>query len=135
MKTTESFEYDFAISYAGEEEQVAQGIHNAIKGKYSKYTIFLASKEKTRLVGQDGEQFFENLFLKAKQVIVILSENYKRKEWTRYEWDIIRERKKENRCIPIKVDNVKILGHHQIPYICLLKTILMKFQRFVLKSY
>ena len=110
MKTTESFEYDFAISYAGEEEQVAQGIHNAIKEKYSKYSIFLASKEKTRLVGQDGEQFFENLFLKAKQVIVILSENYKRKEWTRYEWDIIRERNKENRCIPIKVDNVKILG-------------------------
>ncbi len=104
------FEYDFAISYAGEEERIAQRIHDAIKEKYSKYTIFFAPKEINQLVGQNGEQFFDKLFLQSKQVIVILSENYKRKEWTRYEWDIIKERNEENRCIPIKVDNVRILG-------------------------
>lgn len=110
MKIKESFEYDFAISYAGEEEKIAQGIHDAIKERYSNYTIFYAPKEIDKLVGQDGEQFFDNLFLRSKQVIVILSENYKRKEWTRYEWDIIKQRNEENRCIPIKVDNVRILG-------------------------
>ena len=110
MNINDSFEYDFAISYAGEEETISKGIYNAILEKYAKYTIFLASKETMFLIGQDGEEFFENLFKKAKQVIVILSENYKRKEWTRYEWDIIKERNKDNRCIPIKVDNVKILG-------------------------
>jgi len=110
MNVIESFEYDFAISYAGEEEYIAEGIFKSIKEQYSKYTIFLASKETTLLIGQNGEAFFESLFLKAKQVIVILSENYKRKEWTRYEWDIIRDRNSENRCIPIKIDNVKILG-------------------------
>jgi len=62
------------------------------------------------MVGENGEEFFEKLFIESKQVIVILSENYKKKDWTRYEWDIIRERSKENRCIPIKIDNVKILG-------------------------
>lgn len=39
-----------------------------------------------------------------------MSENYRRKEWPRYEWDIIRKRSDENRCIPIKIDDVKILG-------------------------
>jgi len=100
------FKYDFAISYAGEEEKIAEGIFQSIKEKHGDYSIFFASKEKHKLIGQDGEEFFENLFRDSKQVIVILSENYKRKEWTRYEWDIIRRRSKENKCIPIKIDDV-----------------------------
>jgi len=107
---SKTFKYDFAISYAGEEEKIAEGIFQSIKEKYGGYSIFLASKEKHKLIGQDGEEFFENLFKDSKQVIVILSENYKRKEWTRYEWDIIRKRSKENKCIPIKTDKVEILG-------------------------
>ena len=110
MKQKESYEYDFAISYAGEDESIAQGIHDAIKERYENYSIFFAPKDIDKLVGQDGEQFFDNLFIESRQVIVILSESYKSKEWTRYEWDIIRERNEENRCIPIKIDNVRILG-------------------------
>ncbi len=104
------FTYDFAISYAGEDEEIANGIFRALIEKYDDFNIFYAKRDRNKLIGVDGEEFFENLFSSAKQVIVILSESYKRKEWTRYEWDIIKERNKENRCIPIKVDNVKILG-------------------------
>ena len=104
------FTYDFAISYAGEEEEIANKIFQSIKEKHGDYSIFFAPNEKAKLIGQDGEEFFENLFTYSKQVIVILSENYKRKEWSRYEWDIIRKRSKENRCFPIKIDDVKILG-------------------------
>jgi hypothetical protein len=110
MKQKESYQYDFAISYAGEEKSIAQGIHDAIKERYANYSVFFALKEIDKLVGKDGEIFFDKLFVESKQVIVVLSENYKRKEWTRYEWDIIKERSEENRCIPIKVDRVKILG-------------------------
>lgn len=110
MNDKEKFKYDFAISYAGEEEEIAKGIHDAIKEKYANYSVFFAPNELHNLIGQNGEEFFEKLFSESKQVIVILSENYKKKDWTRYEWDIIRERNKENRCIPIKIDNVRILG-------------------------
>lgn len=110
MSDKENFEYDFAISYAGEEQEIAKGIHDAIKEKYANYSVFFAPNESSKIVGQNGEEFFEKLFSESKQVIVILSENYKKKDWTRYEWDIIRERSNENRCIPIKIDNVKILG-------------------------
>jgi len=109
-KNISKFKYDFAISYAGEEEYIAQRIFQSIKEKHGNYSIFLASKEKHQLIGQDGEDFFKNLFKNSKQVIVILSENYKRKEWTRYEWDIIRERSIEHRCIPIMIGDIKILG-------------------------
>ena len=104
------FTYDFAISYAGEEEGIAKKIFQSIKEKHGDYSIFFAPNEKAKLIGQDGEEFFENLFTYSKQVIVILSENYKRKEWPRYEWDIIRKRGKENRCFPIKIGDVEILG-------------------------
>lgn len=108
--TRNKLTYDFAISYAGEEEEIANGIYRALIEKYDEFNIFSAPRDRNKLVGSDGEEFFENLFSTTKQVIVILSENYKRKEWTRYEWDIIKERKKENRCIPIKIDDVRILG-------------------------
>jgi len=104
------FTCDFAISYAGEDEDIAKKIFRSLKEKYEDFVIFFAFRDRNKLIGKDGEEFFENLFKTAKQVIVILSESYKKKEWTRYEWDIIKERNKENRCIPIKVDDVKILG-------------------------
>lgn len=104
------FTYDFAISYAGEEEGIAKEIFQSIKEKHGDYSIFFAPNEKAKLIGQNGEDFFENLFTYSKQVIVILSENYKRKEWPRYEWDIICKRSNENRCFPIKIDDVEILG-------------------------
>jgi hypothetical protein len=106
----DKFTYDFAISYAGEDEEIANGIFRALSEKYEDFKIFFAKRDRNKLIGQDGEQLFEKLFTTAKQVIVILSESYKKKEWTRYEWDIIKERNEENRCIPIKIDNVKILG-------------------------
>lgn len=108
--SVENLIYDFAISYAGEDNEIANGIFRSLSEKYDDFKIFFAQRDRNKLIGVDGEEFFENLFNSAKQVIVILSENYKKKEWSRYEWDIIKERNKENRCIPIKIDNVKILG-------------------------
>ncbi|MCK4530073.1 MAG: toll/interleukin-1 receptor domain-containing protein [Candidatus Marinimicrobia bacterium] len=108
--TNTIFNYDFAISYAGEDKQIATEIFNALKEKYHNFNIFYAENNSDELVGVDGEKVFEKLFSNAKQVIVLFSENYKNKPWARFEWDIIRERNEENRCIPIRLDNVKILG-------------------------
>lgn len=104
------YEYDFAISYAGEDRLIAEDIYNEIKEKYGDYLVFLAENEKHQFVGKDGERFFEKLFSKSKQVIVIISKYYKQKKWPRFEWDVILERSAENRFIPIKLDNTKIIG-------------------------
>ncbi len=104
------YEYDFAISYAGEDRLIAEDIYNEIKEKYGDYLVFLAENEKHQFIGKDGESFFEDLFSKSKQVIVVISKNYKQKKWTRFEWDVILERSAENRFIPIKLDNTKIIG-------------------------
>ena len=71
--------YDFAISYAGEDKLVADRIVNGIKSYYDYFSIFYAPNEQHQLVGQDGESYFEQLFLQSKEVIVLISENYKKK--------------------------------------------------------
>ena len=62
MRDNENFEYDFAISYAGEEQEIAKGIHDAIKEKYASYSVFFAPNELSKIVGQNGEELFEKLF-------------------------------------------------------------------------
>lgn len=110
MEKINNYAYDFAISYAGEDLKIAQEIKQSIIEKTRKYSVFLASDEQSTLVGKDGEKFFKELFKNSKQVIVLFSENYKRKDWSRFEFDVIRERDEKNRFIPIRLDEVQILG-------------------------
>jgi len=102
------YEYDFAISYAGEDVDIARRIKQAIKELSGDCSIFVAADEQAPLVGQDGEIIFQDLFKNSKQVLVLFSENYKRKDWTRYELDVIQKRNENNRFIPIKLDDVII---------------------------
>lgn len=74
-----NLKYDFAISYAGEDTEIANGIFQSLSEKYDEFKIFFAKRDRNKLIGEDGEKFFENLFNSAKQVIVILSESYKKK--------------------------------------------------------
>ena len=102
------YKVDFAISYAGEDKEIANEI--SIRLIELGFSVFLAEKERPLLVGINGEDFFEQLLIDAKEVIVIISKHYKSKDWTRFEWDIIRERDLPNRFIPIRLDDSPILG-------------------------
>ncbi|WP_048149828.1 TIR domain-containing protein [Methanolacinia paynteri] len=110
MTEIKNFECDFAISYAGEDLDIAEGIKKAITEKNNDFTIFFAPDERYNLIGKDGETFFEKIFKNSKQVILLLSESYKKKDWTRFELDEILKRNEENRFIPVKIDEVNILG-------------------------
>jgi len=99
---------DFAISYAGEDKEIVDGVIKYLLEMG--FTIFYAPLEKYKLIGRDGEKVFEEIFSRAKQVIVFISENYRRKPWPRFEWDTILERDEENKYIPIRLDKTKILG-------------------------
>lgn len=97
---------DFAISYAGEDESVAREITTRLR-EYG-FEVFFAADARSLLVGADGEELFEWLFKEAKEVVVLISKAYKSKDWTRFEWDVIRERL--TRFIAVRLDDTKILG-------------------------
>ena len=100
--------FDFAISYAGEDKEIAQEIFKCLIDL--DFKVFLGDNERHILTGIDGENFFEQVFTDAKEVIVLISQHYKRKEWPRFEWDVIKERDLSNRFIPIRLDDSRILG-------------------------
>lgn len=99
---------DFAISYAGEDKEIASEISTRLKELG--FNVFFGEDERYLLSGVEGETFFERLFTNAKEVIVLISEHYRGKDWPRFEWDVIRKRKLEHRFIPIRLDNSLILG-------------------------
>lgn len=99
---------DFAISYAGEDIGIAREIARRLRELG--FSVFLAGENTHLLVGADAESFFEQLFADAKEVIVLVSENYKKKDWPRFEWDVIRERDPRQRFIPIRLDDAKMVG-------------------------
>ena len=99
---------DFAVSYAGEDLGPARILSKRLR--HLGFIVFLADEQRRQLVGVDGEAFFEQLFTEAKQVIAFISKHYKAKEWPRLEWDVIRRRDRENRFIPIRLDDSLLLG-------------------------
>lgn len=133
--------YDFAISYAGEDSGVARRIAHLLQETSQDLAVFFAEENTDLLVGVDGEQFFERLFSEAKQAIVLISEHYKQKQWTRFEWDVILDRTNEDRFVPIRLDDTRILGlpsniiylfydgtnHEEIVDVCIKK--LIRFDR------
>ncbi len=99
---------DFAISYAGEEKAVAKEIDTRLREL--DFNVFFADRNRPLLLGADGEIFFERMFSEAKQVVVLISKNYKSKPWTRFEWDVIQKRENINRFIPVRIDDTPIVG-------------------------
>lgn len=104
----QDFKFDFAMSYAGEDSKVVEEISRRLQEL--SFNVFCARDVQNLLVGVNGEDLFEQLFKEAKEVIVFISKYYKKKDWPRFEWDVIRERDYINRFIPIRLDNAKILG-------------------------
>ncbi len=105
---TESYQVDFAISYAGEDSAIAEELDQQLRELG--FEVFFAKRNFSLLVGTRMDDFFAKLFSRAKQVIVLISEHYNRKEWTQFEWDVINQRDWANRFIPVRLDECRILG-------------------------
>lgn len=102
-KTNDNQDFDFAISYAGEEGNIAGEVVSRLRERG--YSVFFAAQSQSHLVGENGESVFQGVFINAKQVVVFMSKNYMNKSWTKYEWDVIRKR--PNGFIPVRLDGAE----------------------------
>ena len=121
----EDYEYDVAISFAGEDRKVAEDMAMALKNKGVK--VFYDDFEKEKMWGKNLIEYFQDIFEeKAKYCIMLLSENYKKKFWTNHERRIAQARafrEKGEYILPIRIDNTKIPGLPEtIGYISLANT-------------
>lgn len=93
-------QYDFALSFAGEDRPLAEAISREILNR--EMSVFYDKNEQHRILANDVEEYLAPIYRSESQfVVVILSEYYPKKLWTKFESDQFKQRFGEKSVIPI----------------------------------
>ena len=107
-----STDYDIAISFAGEDRKVAEIIAEKLKTNGKK--VFYDAYEKATLWGKDLYVHLNDIYKnKAKFCLMIISNNYRDKQWTNHERKAAQARafsQNKEYILPLKLDDTEIPG-------------------------
>lgn len=111
---TQQFEFDFAISFAGEDRSVAEQLAHKLKEKG--VAVFYDHYYKSRLLGEKLGREFRTIYGPATRFFVpIISKYYIQKDYTNYEWTIAKEEEKRRNykyILPLRLDESRLVGLH-----------------------
>jgi len=106
------FDYDVAISFAGEDRQNAKKLANLLKTNDVK--VFFDEFEQANLWGKNIYNYFANVYTnQARYCIMLLSKHYANNVWTNHERQHAQARAfRENSeyILPVKLDDTEIPG-------------------------
>jgi len=106
------FKFDFAISYASEDEGLASDLYRLLNEKGA--NVFFAKNDKAYLFGKSLSSALPYIFgPHTKFVIPIVSKHYILKQWTKYEFDIAKKEGEQRGfefILPIRVDDNELQG-------------------------
>ncbi len=92
--------YDFALSFAGEDREVAEMLSDKLEEKETQ--VFYDKNEQHRILASNIEDYLRPIYQSdAEFIIVLLGKEYPKKIWTKFESEQFKERFKENAVIPI----------------------------------
>jgi hypothetical protein len=108
-----TFEYDFVISYASEDENIAKELYDIFSKRGVK--AFYAPALPGETWGKNLYEYLQDVYSnKGLFCIPIISEHYVRKVWTRHEWKSAQERAlasvDKEYILPVRVDNTVLPG-------------------------
>jgi len=111
MPRRQPYEYDVALSFAGEERRYAETLAEILRA--AGLSVFYDKHHEVTLWGKDQREF-ERIYGPASRFVApFISEHYVRKDWPRFEFDTAR-REERNRSshsiLPIRVDNSRLVG-------------------------
>lgn len=111
-KTASEFEFDFAVSFAGEDRATAEQFSTLLKAQG--FTVFYDSWNKADLWGRNLYQHLAEIYSKkARFCVMFISAAYAQKAWTRHEMQAAQERAfRENEAyiLPVRLDGTAIPG-------------------------
>ncbi|HEC92701.1 MAG TPA: TIR domain-containing protein [Candidatus Atribacteria bacterium] len=114
-KKLEEYEYDIAITFAGEDREIAKNLAETLRANDVK--VFYDEFYKSDLWGKKLTKYFQDVYgPKTKFVVLLISKDYPVKDWTDFEFSIIRTEAKQRKTefiLPIKLDDTKMLGVHE----------------------
>ncbi len=107
------FEYDVALSFAGEQRDYVERVAKALDE--TGVTYFYDAREETRIWGKDLAAFLDELFReKARFCVMFLSDDYVRKKWPAWEGRAAIARavieKHREYVLPVRFDDAEFLG-------------------------
>ena len=92
--------YDFALSFAGEDRGLAEKLNNLLLDR--EISVFYDKNEQHRILTSNVEDYLAPIYnSEADYVIALLSSNYPKKIWTKFESKHFKQRFGENAVIPI----------------------------------
>lgn len=109
------YEYDVALSFAGEDRTIADDLAKALIIEGVK--VFYDRFYKSEMWGKKLTHYFKEVYgSKARFVMVFISKFYPIKDWTDFEFSIARgeaKKRKTEFILPISLDDTKIFGIHE----------------------
>ncbi|MES9949822.1 MAG: hypothetical protein ABW118_12745 [Candidatus Thiodiazotropha sp.] len=107
--TNEDFEFDFAISFAGENRDLAKTITDLLG--VLDCTVFYDEYFEANYLGSAWSKQFEEIFgLKSRLVVCLLDRHHNEKIWPTFERECFRPRVADASVIPIYLDDTKFVG-------------------------
>ena len=107
--------FDIAISFAGEDRRLAQELAHLLKEEG--LLVFYDDDEQAQLLGENLTEYLSTIYKnEASYCVVLVSENYVRKRWSRYEWRAAQARAFEEfdqaYILPVRIDDAELPGLH-----------------------
>ncbi|MBX7134225.1 MAG: TIR domain-containing protein [Fimbriimonadaceae bacterium] len=92
--------YDFALSFAGEDREIAQMFAHSLED--AEVEVFYDFNEQHRILASDVEEYLRPIYQsEARFVIALLGPNYPKKIWTKFESEQFRGRLGHDCVIPV----------------------------------
>ena len=106
------YDYDVAISFAGEERHIAKSIALGLRDK--NFSVFFDEFESAMMWGSDLGQLLDVIYRKkAHFCMVLISRSYQQKIWTKHEFRSALSRRiteNPNYILPIRIDDTELDG-------------------------
>jgi hypothetical protein len=92
--------YDFALSFAGENRALAEALFQAMQER--EVSVFYDKNEQHRILANDVEEYLAPIYRsEARFIIPLMSKEFPKKIWTKFESDQFKERFGEKSVIPL----------------------------------
>lgn len=99
--------YDFALSFAGADRDVAAALFEALQ-EYE-LEVFYDRNEQHRILAEDVEEYLGPIYASDAQLVVcILGRDYPKRVWTKFESDQFKQRFRSGEVIPIVMSDAPL---------------------------
>ena len=93
-------QYDFALSFAGENRNLSEAIWAQLAAR--EISVFYDKNEQHRILANDVEEYLAPIYRsESRFVVVLLSRDYPKKIWTKFESEQFKQRFGEHSVVPI----------------------------------